>query len=311
MAIANSVIIEGERGGDVVRLTSDSQAEPAVVPLGNTSPDGIAPDWARYVAGVVAEMQPTVGFVGHVTSTVPPGAGLSSSAALEIAVALALGFDGPQIELAQLGRRAEHWASGVPCGIMDQLASVCGQAGRALMIDCHTLDVTPVPLPEGIDVVVIHSGQHRTLAGSGYADRVRQCRDAEVAVGPLRLAGLDDLAPLAHDTMLLRRARHVITENLRVRLFAAALASVEMVVAGGIMNDSHASLRDDFETSTPHVDALVASLQQQPGVYGVRITGGGFGGCVVALTEPGALDNSWGSATWHVNPSPGARVEVR
>ena len=309
MAIAHSVVIEGTRGGSEVRLTSSSQNEPAVVQLDISSSHDISPNWARYVAGVVAEMRPPVGFTGHVTSTVPAGAGLSSSAALEIAVALALGFDGPKVELAQLGRRAEHWASGVPCGIMDQLSSVCGQAGHALMIDCHALTVDPVTLPADVDIVVIHSGQERTLAGSGYADRVRQCHEVEAIIGPLRLASFDALDAI-EDAALKRRARHVISENSRVRLFAAALADGELRIAGDIMNDSHVSLRDDYETSTPHVDALVAALQAQPGVYGVRITGGGFGGCVVAMTQPGALDDSWGSATWHVQPAQGARVET-
>ncbi|MEO6987100.1 MAG: galactokinase family protein [Aquihabitans sp.] len=301
MAIHLGTTVTGQPGGDVVTLTSADETEPAVVPLDVTDPASCQPDWARYVAGVVAELRPTVGFTGTVTTTLPIGAGLSSSAALEVAVALALGFDGDTVELAQLTRRAEHAASGVPCGIMDQLASAAGVAGSALLIDCHELTVTPVPVAGDVEVRVIHSGQARQLAGSAYGERKAAVDAAAALLGPLRL--IDDPATIdqVDDLVVRRRARHVITENARVRRFADHLSAGKLGAAGAEMAASHASLRDDFEVSTTVLDELVDRLSTTPGVYGARLTGAGFGGCVVALTAPGALDEGW-----LVRPSRGA-----
>lgn len=301
MAIDLRTTITGERGGTTVTLRSVDEAEPAVVALDVDDPARVSPPWARYVAGVVAELRPTVGFTGTVETTVPIGAGLSSSAALEVAVALALGFDGSPADLAALTRRAEHRASGVPCGIMDQLASAAGVAGHALLIDTHTAAVEPVPFPDGVEVRVIHSGQPRELAGSAYADRVAAVRAAEAVLGPLRL--IDDPAAVDRldDDVLRRRARHVISENGRVRAFAAALTRGDLAAVGTAMAASHRSLRDDFEVSTSVLDALVDRLAATPGVHGVRLTGAGFGGCVVALTAPGALSEGWA-----VRPASGA-----
>ncbi len=294
-----------------VRLSSADQAEAAVVRRDVGEPSVLTPDWARYVAGVVAELRPRYGFEGSVTTTLPVGAGLSSSAALEVAVALVLGLEGSPLTVAQLCQLAEYAASGVPCGIMDQLAATAGVDGAALLMDCHSLEVTPVPVPPEVEVVVVHSGQDRTLAGSGYAQRRRQCEQAQDAMGGLlRKAGVADLERIA-DPVLRRRARHVVTENQRVRDFAAALATVDPVAAGRLMAESHASLREDFEVSTPTVDALVERLASVPGVFGVRLTGGGFGGCVVALTQPGALASELatpGTRAWVVRPSAGAHL---
>jgi len=293
MAIDLATTVVGTSGGSVVHLTSADEDEPAVVALDVEDPASASPGWARYVAGVVAELHPAQGFTGHVTTTLPVGAGLSSSAALEVAVAVALGFEGPAHDLARLTQRAEQRASGVPCGVMDQLASASGLAGHALLIDTHTLDVTPVRLPPGVEVRVIHSGQSRELAGSAYGDRRREVEAAQAILGPLRTitdpAAVDQL----DDPVLRRRARHVITENGRVRSFAAALERGDLVAAGADMVASHGSLRDDFEVSTEVLDALVDRLIATPGVHGARLTGAGFGGCVVALTDPGALDEGW------------------
>jgi galactokinase len=263
---------------------------------------------------VVAELGPDRGFDGEVTSTIPIGSGLSSSAAQELAVALALGIDGPPEALARLGQRAEQRASGVPCGLMDQLASAVGLEGHALLMDFTSGSVEAIPLPSGVDVVVVHSGQHRALATSGYAERRAACERAAAIIGPLRDiaviragagagagAGTDALGAI-DDPVVRRRARHVITENARVGAFAEALAARDLAAAGQLMVESHASLRDDFEVSTPALDALVERLIATPGVHGARLTGAGFGGCVVALTDPETLDEGW-----TVRPSGGAR----
>jgi galactokinase len=303
MAIDLATTITGTRGGDEVVLVSPDEEHPAVVPLDVADPAAATPGWARYVAGVVAQLRPAEGFVGEVTTTLPIGAGLSSSAALEVALALALGFDGPTIELARLTQLAERQASGVPCGIMDQLASAAGVAGHALLIDCHDLTVTPIAVPDDVEVRVIHSGQARQLADSAYAERTASVAAAEAVLGPLRLIEDPGTADALDDEVLRRRARHVISENARVRTVAAALPAGDLAAVGEALVASHVSLRDDFEVSTPVLDALVDRLNATAGVIGARLTGAGFGGCVVALTHPGALDEGW-----LVTASPGARL---
>jgi galactokinase len=306
MAIDLGTTVTGQRGGEVVELRSSAEPEPAIVPLDVDDPSSVEPGWARYVAGVVAELRPSGGFRGTVDTTLPVGAGLSSSAALEVAVALALGVESTAVELARLCQRAEQRASGVPCGIMDQLASAAGVAGHALRIDCTTLDVRPVPVPDDLEVVVVDSGQRRSLATSAYADRAAACQAAQAVVGPLRSATVEDLAPLGDD-VLRRRARHVITENARVDQLAAALVAGDRRSLADALAASHASLRDDFEVSTPVMDELVSRLVATPGVIGARLTGGGFGGCVVALTERATVlpDEL---AAWHLSAAGGARI---
>lgn len=305
MAVSMGVTVRGRRDGDRVVLSSAEVPGVATIPLDVADAASVEPSWGRYVAGVVAELRPAVGFTGELRSDVPVGAGMSSSAALEVAVALALGFDGDVDALASLGQAAEHRATGVPCGILDQLASAAGRDGHAFVLDCHTLERTHVPVPEGIEVRVVHSGQTRTLEGSAYAERRAQCEAAEAAVGPLRLASTSDVAAIG-DPLLRRRARHVVTENQRVLDAADALRTGDLVALGALLDEGHRSLRDDFEVSTPVVDATVDRLRARPGVHGVRLMGGGFGGCVVAVTEPGALAEGW-----HARPGPGAWVEVR
>jgi len=302
MAIEWGTTVEVERGGDRVTLTSAEEEERADIALDVADPRTVHPPWARYVAGVVAVVRPDEGAEGTVRTTLPIGAGLSSSAALEVAVALALGFDGAPLDLALACQRAEHLASGVPSGVMDQLASILGIDGHALLVDCSSLDVVPVPLPTGTDVVVVHSGQARALAGSAYAERRAQCESAAEVIGPLREATVADLRRL-DDDLLLRRARHVVTENRRVLDFAACLRSGDLAGAGRLMAASHASLATDFEVSTPVLDTLVAELSAVPGVYGARLTGAGFGGCVVALADAASPVRGW-----RLHPSRGARV---
>ena len=306
MAIDLGTTVSGWRGGDVVTLRSPIDPAPAVVALDVPDPAVVTPAWARYVAGVVAELRPAVGFTGSVATTLPVGAGLSSSAALEVAVALALASPGPALDLARLCQRAEQRASGVPCGIMDQLASAAGVAGHALRIDCTSLEVRPVPLPEDVEVVVVDSGQRRELATSAYAERAAACQAAQAAIGPLRDASLGDLDALADD-IVRRRARHVITENARVDQLVAALSSGDRASMAAALAASHRSLRDDLEVSTAELDALVERLTSLHGVIGARLTGAGFGGCVVALVDRGAPLTD-GLVSWRVTASAGARI---
>ncbi|MBI4883735.1 MAG: galactokinase [Actinobacteria bacterium] len=291
LAIDRYTVINGVVGGPRVQLSSTAERQPLDLPLDLTHPEAVTPLWAKYVAGVIAEMSNPSGFRGTVSSTIPIGAGLSSSAALEVAAALALGFDGPALELAQLCQRAENRATGLPSGIMDQLTITSGVAGHALLIDCSSLIVSPVALPADVEVVVRFVTQRR-LVGSAYADRVAECALAEREVGPLRLATVDEVNTI-DDPIIRARALHVVTENRRVIEFAGALSAGDIDEAGQLMLASHNSLRDLYETSTPAMDNAVARLQETPGVYGARMTGGGFGGCVVALTQPGALQNGW------------------
>jgi galactokinase len=302
MAIDRWITFDGHRLDGRVEMTSDAESGTVGFDLPATDVRALNPRWGRYVAAVGAEMNETRrGFRAALASTIPSGAGLSSSAALEVAAGLAFGHDGDRVELAQLCRRAELAASGVPCGIMDQLVIAAAVDGHALLIDCDSLAMTPVELPSEVDIVVVFVA-HRTLEGSEYADRVAQCAAAEYAIGPLRLATIAEADSIA-DPVARRRARHVISENQRVRDFSAALAAGDLHGAGGLMIESHESLRNDFETSTAVMDAAVARLATQRGVFGARMTGGGFGGCVVALTERGALDEGW-----VVQPVAGAQV---
>lgn len=281
---------------DRIRLTSYHDEQPVDLPL---DPPPVSAGWGRFVAAVAAEVRPTFGIEGVVQTTIPVGAGLSSSAALELTLALALGFEGPPLALAQLGRRAEHRATGVPCGIMDQLCIAAAKDGHATIIDCHSFDVSHVPIPGDVEIVVSFVA-HRELEASGYAHRVAECAAAELVVGPLRTAALADIAAI-EDPKVRRRARHVITENQRVRDFAAALSLEDYKSAGELMVESHLSLRDDFETSTDAMDRTQGEILRQRGVLGARMTGGGFGGCIVSLCEPGAkLDG------WRVRPVAGA-----
>ena len=304
MAIDRGTTIDYVRGGTRVVLRSD--AEPGTVTIElpvRDDPSVVEPAWGRYVAAMAREFAAARGLSGTVTSDIPAGAGLSSSAALECAVGLALGFEGSPTELALAAQRAEHAATGVPTGIMDQLCIAAATAGNATLIDCHRLAVTNVPIPDDVDVTVVFVA-HRTLVGSAYADRVAECDRAESVLGPLRLIEPADLeaARPELDELAFRRARHVVTENQRVRDFATALATDDHAHAGALMTDSHRSLRTDFDTSTQEMDTAVERLTTTPGVFGARMTGGGFGGCVVAISEPGAVD-----VGWRVRPSPGAR----
>jgi galactokinase len=302
MAIDLGTTIRGDRGGDIVVLRSDAGAGTAEIPLTIADPATATPEWTRYVAGVVAELRPSQGFVGDISTTLPLGAGLSSSASLEVAVALAIGDERDPVELARLCQRAEHRGPGVPCGIMDQLVVVAAVDAHALLIDCRSLERRAVSLPDDVAIYAVHCGEPRRLVGSAYADRRADCAAAESIVGSLRDADIAALDRIT-DERVRRRARHVVTENDRVRSFAAAIERADYVRAGALMAESHRSLRDDFSVSTERLDALVERLCATRGVFGARLTGAGFGGCAVVLADRRAE-----IAGWRVRPSGAARV---
>jgi galactokinase len=269
--------LDADDGSDVVELPGDGSAAPATV----------EPAWGRYVAGVVRALakldRRPVGIEGACSASVPIGAGLSSSAALEVACALALcdaGRIAPSTrELAIACRDAEESASGVPCGVMDQLASLEGREGHALRIDCRSLEIRPVRLPRSLSLLVIHSGISRALAGSAYAQRRAAC---EAQARELGVAALRDATAEAVGGRPI--VRHVVSENARVMAAVDALERDDRARLRDLFAESHASLRDDFRVSTPELDALVEALVAS-GSVAARLTGAGFGGCAVALVE--------------------------
>jgi galactokinase len=225
----------------------------------------------------------------HVTSSVPIGSGLSSSAALEVATLRGLrsllNLEIDDVHIAQLGQQAEIQYAGVECGIMDQMASSLADTEHMLFLDTRTLERRVIPFPSGTEVLVMDSGVPRTLAGSGYNQRRAECEEAARLLGVQALRDIND--PQVVEVLpepLKRRARHVITEDNRV---LEVLQGVSAQRFGELMNASHASLRDDYEVSVTALDTLVAMLQETPSVFGARLTGAGFGGACVALVASG------------------------
>jgi galactokinase len=299
-----------------VRPRSDRQLNSYAARLGRADSaelddllSGDVPGWARYVRGTAALLlQSGIALPGAdllIDGDLPMGSGLSSSASLELGVAQALltlaGRTLSVTELAQLGRRVENEVIGLRSGIMDQLAVAGGVAGHALLIDCRSYAMTPVAIPADLRVLVLDSAAPRTLAGSAYNQRRSECESAVAQLQTLRpaisaLRDVDD-ALLAEGRTLLseveyRRARHVVSENRRVLECVAALQAGDAGRVGALMNASHTSLRDDYEVSGPELDLLVELARAQPGVYGARLTGAGFGGCVVALAHADAAQRA-------------------
>lgn len=315
MAIQYCTTIHGTAAPGRLRLTSDAAPGALDIPLPVGDEGGVGPGedivaWGRHVAAVAALAHSSVGLDGAVSTELPLGAGLSSSAAISVAAALALAVptDDP-LGLARLCQSAEQLATGVPCGIMDQLAVVAARRGHALLIDCGTLSTEHLALPTEAAWWVVHSGQGRELAGSAYAERRAECERAIREVGALPTADPRQIEQIP-DGVVRRRARHVRSECERVADAAGALVAGDLAAVGELMTLSHRSLRDDFEVSSPALDDTVRSLLDTPGVFGARLTGAGFGGCVVALTEPDADVEATLQATgrhgWQVEPSSGA-----
>jgi len=255
--IADELVLESESFGAAPPLAADGSGE--------------ASGWSRYALAVAAELaalgRPPVGLRGELRSNLPAGAGLSSSAALEVAVALALcevaGWRIEPMDLAEACRRAEFRAVGAPVGILDQAASLLGREGYAVLLDCGTLEHRPVRVPQEAALVLVDSGVEHSHEISGYAQRRAELE-----------AGME------------QRVRHVRTENERVRAFVGAFERDDLAEAGQLLLQSHASLRDDYEVSTPELDRLVERACAA-GAYGARLVGGGFGGSILALSDRG------------------------
>lgn len=305
VAVDLGVTLRWRPDTDAIRLRSADF--PETIEL---DPDGVARSepagWTRYaaaVAGLLRERgRPAAGLDATVSSTLPVGAGLSSSAALDVAVGLALcraaGFELPPLELARVAQEAERRAVGVSVGIMDPAASLLGRHGHAVFLDCGAESHRPVPLPAGLALVVLDSGVRRSLEHSGYATRRAELERALPALGGALPSQVTveaaEAAALAAgvDETARRRLRHVVSENERVRAFVRALEAAggpDRATLGALFRESHASSRDDFEVSIPELD-LLARLAEESGAIGARLTGGGFGGSVVALADADSAD---------------------
>lgn len=289
----------------LLRVHSENRGETRAWPLDalpNCRPAG---DWTDYVIGVARQIlrlnHPIEPLDLCISSLVPMGSGLSSSAAVEVSVALALlgGRHVPPLEIALLARRAENEFVGMPCGIMDQYVSVFGCAHAAVRIDCRDLTHLTVPIPDSVEVLAVNSMVRHELGQSAYRDRVRECAEAVAAihrrhpeVHSLRDADLAMVAEIEGDVspVIARRARHVVSENLRVARFVAASSAGDLHTMGALFVESHRSLQNDYEVSCAELDFLVDHALALPGVHGARMTGGGFGGCTVNLVDPQQMD---------------------
>ena len=309
-----------------VRLTLAASGEPLELDLDRLPPR--AGSWVDYVVGTAWAIEAAGGrargFTGFLAADLPIGAGLASSAALELAVAWALGGGAQPLDdklgLVRAARRAENEHVGVPSGVMDQFAVAFGARDAAVLLDCRSLGHRIVPIPPEIRIVVADSGVSRKLASSAYATRRAECEAAvegfrriEPGVQSLRDVDAELLAAARrslHDVSY-RRARHVVTENRRVHEVAAALDRGDLAALAASFAASHASLRDDFEVSTPDLDRLVAIAAATPGVVGARLTGAGFGGATVSLVRAEAVDDLVGRLRRDYRTPAGAEPEVR
>jgi len=279
------------RDDEIIRIASDRFNDIDTRELGGAKTG----DWADYAAGAVA-LAVDQGFLNggvdlYIDSTIPDGAGLSSSAALIVAILKGARdisvSDTPNEEIAVLARRVENEFIGVPCGIMDQMAVAVAEQGQAIALDTKNLTYSALDIPTGYGMVVIHSGIHRKLADGRYAARRHECDEAANILGNPEICLLTQserkkAADLREP--LNRRVRHCLSEHVRVLNAVEALRTGDARSFGAAMNESHASMRDDFEISLPEIDALVESARLF-GAVGARLTGGGFGGCIVACVE--------------------------
>jgi len=294
MAIDKACFIAAAPSNDgFLRVFSEQLIQGSQWRLGDVagaSPEG---DWRDRVVGVAWELSRRgVQLKGAnllIDSEVPLGSGLSSSAALGVSLTLALGAAREPLELARIARAAEMDFVGVPCGIMDQFIAASGRVGSAVLLDCRTLESRIVTLPAGIAVVTANTMVKHQLGDSAYRTRVEECAEAarRLGVRSLRDADLASLTKL--DGVFLKRARHVVTENARVEAFVRASEGGNLAEMGRLMNQSHASLRNDYEVSCEELDCMTQIAADVEGVYGARMVGGGFGGSTVNLVDEGAV----------------------
>jgi galactokinase len=288
---------------DAFHVYSSNLDESADFALDDELPEG----YARYVAGCVKVLiehgmkVPPLALSVH--SDVPMGSGLSSSAALEVAVLRALrellGLQLDDVQIALHAQTAEIRYAGVQCGVMDQMASSLADAEHMLFLDTRSLERKLLPFPKDAELIVIDSGVARTLAGSKYNERFAECREAARLLGVPSLREVSDVARLSSlPSLLQKRARHVVTENARV---LQAIGDIDARAFGELMNASHASLRYDYEVSIPALDTLCDLLRESPGVHGARLTGAGFGGACIALCEAGRGADIAASVVAHYN----------
>jgi len=307
--LATEVTFTPKPGSFLVGIDSDQfPDQPLEIATGGAAP---VPPEALLAAGLLRlQPQPSGGTV-RVTSTLPVGAGLSSSAAFSVALLLALGHDPDPVALARVCQEAERGA-GAHVGLLDPLTIAAARAGHALRIDFATLEIRHIPVPDDAAFVIVHSETPRLLTTTPYATRRAECERAASILGrQLGACELGDLSGLA-DPVLRRRARHVITECTRVRDAEQFLARGNMAGLGAVMTEGHRSLAFDYRVSVPAVDELVEQLVAEPGVLGARMSGGGFGGCVIALCRPDspALDPAAHAPrrAWRISPSAGAAL---
>lgn len=283
-------------GSNQIEIFAADYKELHVIDLNEITQPVSTPRWANYVRGVVAGLQQRglrlPGCQLVVGGNVPQGAGLSSSASLEMVLGLGLstlaGNPLSPRDNALNGQQAEHQFAGCQCGIMDQLVSAAGLAGQALLLDCRSLDYQTVPMPASLQVLIIHSNVKRGLVDSAYNERREQCEAAASFFGVKALRDVTlaqlEAARSQLDPLIYARARHVISENNRTEAAAVALRNGDIQTLSALMAQSHQSMRDDFAITVPAIDFLVAEVAAICGERGgVRMTGGGFGGCVVAL----------------------------
>ena len=302
MAIDREILIAARpQPKRTVHLYARSFDEEATFTLDAITPPREA-TWSAYIAGVALYLQREgyllPGLKAVISGNVPIGAGLSSSAALEVAAATAFeaagGFAMDPVTKALLCQRVENEFVGVRCGIMDQFIATLGREGHALLIDCRSLEYRPVPIPPGVAILIADSGVRRGLVESAYNERRAQCEEAARRLG---VPALRDVSPAELSArsselppLVARRARHVVEENQRVLDAVVALERGDLETFGQLMDASHASLRDLYEASSPELDALVAIARAVPGCYGSRLTGAGFGGCTVSLVAQETVD---------------------
>ena len=316
----------GDPSSGTVTVTSEGFGDLDIDPSGD--PHTVVA-WAKHIAGVVALLRqrgiPSGGWRAAITTDIPVGASLSSSAALEVALITGLlaraGVSWSPIEIARLGQRVENEIVGLGSGIMDQFISAGAVAGHASLMDCRATTLQPIPLPSGVVIAILDTQTRRVLAEAAYGERRASCERAvaDLGVAALRDVTVDQLSRVV-DPVDRRRARHVVTDNARTLQAVDALRRDDVVEFGRLMTESHVSLRDDFEVSAPALDSIVEIALDAPGCLGARMTGGGFAGCAVALVSSAhadgfgqaVIDNyrfeGHTAAVWICAPSAGASV---